>query len=406
MQKRALVLAGGLPQLELIKKLKGRNIYTVLVDYLEQPVAKPYADIFYRESTLDVLAVEKIARKEHVDFILTVCTDQALLTMAMVSEQLHLPCYIDFQTAQNVTNKRYMKEILLACGIPTPKAVITGTCKEKYDLDFKYPLVCKPVDCNSSKGVKKCTSPEELQNAIVEAMQLSRSKNVIIEEYKDGIELSVDAFVLDGSAKILLISELQKAKEKDKFVILKSGLDRPISLSLRKKIQNVLQKIVTAFSLNNCPLLVQMIVSRDEEVSVLEFSARTGGGEKYQVIKLLTGNDVIENTIQITLGEAVTIKTPLVKKFYETTFLYCKKGIYDHTEGVSRLKDQGIISDYYQFKSPKTEFFGRMDNSSDRVAGYTVVADTAEQLNQKQRIAQNIIKIIDIDGNDMTLLAE
>ena len=76
---KALVLAGGLPQIALINELKKRGIVTVLADYFENPVAKEYADIFYRESTLDVEAITRVAKQEKVDFLITVCTDQALL---------------------------------------------------------------------------------------------------------------------------------------------------------------------------------------------------------------------------------------------------------------------------------------------------------------------------------------
>ena len=82
---KALILAGGLPQINLIQNLKSRNINTVLADYNEQPVAKGYADMFYQVSTLDVDAIKSVAQKEEVDFLITVCTDQALLTVAQVS---------------------------------------------------------------------------------------------------------------------------------------------------------------------------------------------------------------------------------------------------------------------------------------------------------------------------------
>ena len=95
---KALVLAAGLPQIALIHDIKSRGIEVVLADYYPNPIAKPYADKFYQISTLDIPAVTELAKTEKVDFILTVCTDQAMLTVANVSEKLGLPCYIDYQT--------------------------------------------------------------------------------------------------------------------------------------------------------------------------------------------------------------------------------------------------------------------------------------------------------------------
>ena len=114
---KALILAGGIPQIELIKQLKSRGIVTVLADGSQTAVARPYADYFYHINIFDVDAVEDLAKKEKVDFILTVCADQVLLIVAEVSEKLGLPCYIDYKTAQNVSDKILMKRIFKQIGV-------------------------------------------------------------------------------------------------------------------------------------------------------------------------------------------------------------------------------------------------------------------------------------------------
>ena len=100
---KAMIIPGGVPQVELIKQLKNRGIVTVLVDGSPDAVARPYADVFYKENIFDVSAVKELAEKEKVDFLLTVCADQVLLVVAQVSEMLGLPCYIDYKTAQDVS---------------------------------------------------------------------------------------------------------------------------------------------------------------------------------------------------------------------------------------------------------------------------------------------------------------
>ena len=44
--KKALVLAGGFPQIALIEELKKRDVWTVLADWNENPVARNHADAF------------------------------------------------------------------------------------------------------------------------------------------------------------------------------------------------------------------------------------------------------------------------------------------------------------------------------------------------------------------------
>ena len=213
---KALVLAGGFPQIELIKELKRRQITVILADYYAAPVAKPYADAFFQISTLDVAAIEALARKENVDFLITACTDQALLTVAQVSEKLGLPCYIDYQTALNVTNKAYMKEVFLSNCISTAKHVALAQLDPDVIADLQYPAIVKPVDCNSSKGVKKVYNAEELQIAFDEAVTMSRTKTAIVEEFIVGPEITVDVQVENGKAHVLSAAYSDKIADDDK----------------------------------------------------------------------------------------------------------------------------------------------------------------------------------------------
>ena len=200
---KILVLAGGADQIALIKELKSRGHVVILVDYFDNPPAKSYADKHIVASTLDVDAVYDIAVKEHVDLVCTACTDQALLTVAFISEKLGLPCYLSYQTGLNVTNKAYMKRVLCENKIPTAKYVVTGKADLSAIEGFRFPLVVKPVDCNSSKGVKKVATEKDLIIALNEAICYSRTKTAIIEEYKSGIEISADYYIERGKAKYL-----------------------------------------------------------------------------------------------------------------------------------------------------------------------------------------------------------
>ena len=364
---KALVLAGGFPQIELLKQLRDRGIYTLLADYYENPVAKPYADKFYRASTLDVEAITQIAVNEKVDFLITACTDQALLTVAKVSEHLGLPCYIDYQTALNVTNKSYMKEVFSRNNISTARHIIV----DKYDPEkisgIKYPLIVKPVDCNSSKGVKKVLNEKELSEAIDIAVGFSRTKTAVVEEYIDGEELSADIYVENGIAHVLSVSTLDKIADDDKFIIFRGFYSQEKVERVREVVRKIAQQIADAFGLRNSPMLIQMIYD-GKNAYVLEFSARTGGGVKYLLIKKVSGFDVISAVIDLTLGKLPSlIDTVPENKFITNEFIYCNPGVFDRLCGFEELKNEKIISDYYLFKWKGAEL-GTIQSSGDSLS--------------------------------------
>ena len=397
---KALVVAGGLAQIELINQLKERGITTVLIDGNPNALARPYADKFYQMAIFDIEAVKNLAVEEKVDFLITCCADQVLLVVAQVSELLGLPCYIDYQTGQNVSDKKYMKKIFHENNIPTSRHVEMTELDWECIKELQYPLVVKPVDAYSSRGVRKAQNPEELELYFGEAAQISRAGGVIVEEFVSGTEISVDVYVEDGVAKVLCVSNSEKIADADRFIIFRGRYPVAASPEIMEQIRVVAQQIADAFQLKDAPMLIQMI-NTGERVSVLEFCARTGGNMKYLLIKRSCGFDVIKAVIDLAVGEKphVELREP-ESKYIVNDFIYCKPGVFDRFEGVEQMLEQGMITDFRPLRPRGFKVFG-VASSSDRIAGFTVQADTLEEFNRKHRAAVENLKVLDVDGNDI-----
>ena len=397
---KALVVAGGLPQIELIKQLKERGIEALLADGSLNAVARPYADKFFHVDVFNIEAIRNIALQEYVDFLITVCADQVLLVVAQVSELLGLPCYIDFETGKNVSDKIRMKRIFKKSGIPTTDYVET----DHFDLEainhLKFPLVIKPVDAYSSKGVSKATNLDELKTYYEEARQISRSGGVIVEEFFGGDEISVDAFVVNGKAKVLNVTNSEKVKDKDRFVIFRGRYPASVSSSVYSQIEIISQKIADGFGLVNSPLLIQLIADEDR-VSVLEFCARTGGNMKYLLIKNASGVDVIGATLDITLGLEPDLRPKFEKhSIVVNDFIYCTPGVFDHLEGFEEMEKQGFINEFHPVRLKGAQMRG-VTSSSDRIVGMNIVAETIEEYNNKLRVINQSVRVIDENGEDI-----
>lgn len=398
---KALVLAGGFPQITLIQQLKSRGITTVLADYNKEPVAKKYADIYYQESTQDLDTIERIAREEKVDFLITVSSESALKTVAIVSDRLGLPCYVTEDTVNKITNKAYMKKVFAEKGIPNAKHVVLHKEESISADEFEFPVIVKPADCYSSAGVRKVWNAREFDEAVADGKKMGKSGTVLIEEFLEGIELSVDAFVVDGKAHVLCITNSDKIADDDRFVIYRGnypGVD-PLD-EVKPQVEQIVQQVAEVFGLVNSPLLVQMIYGNGR-LNVLECSARNGGSAKFLLVKRSCGFDLVNAIINLTLGIKPDIG-PLQgeNRYVSNEYLYCRPGIFDRLDGFEELKQEGIISDYYQFKWRNLQT-GDVTNSGDRVAGFTIQADTKEEMNRKHNLAVSRIRILDVNGEDM-----
>ena len=397
---KAIVVAGSCPQIVLLNQLKARGIYTILADNNPNAVARPYADEFVKVDILNIEAVKRVAIDKQADFLIAVCADQVLLTVAKVSEDLGLPCYIDYKTACLVSDKGHMKDVFRKWDIPSSKHVFMAELNLNKIADMSYPLVVKPVDAYSSKGVRRCNNEEELKTFFAEASHISRSGVVIVEEYVEGAELTVDFEIVDGKAIFLSASNTEKVNYKDRFLAFRTMHPAAVSPETIERIKAIGQKIADAFELKNSPMLIQLLTD-DKKESVLEFSARTGGGAKYLLIKMMTGFDPITAVIDLTLGKKPKVGgIKAESKLLTNEFLYADPGTYDHLEGFEELKQAGTLAEYWQFKWKGAETFGAT-TSSDRVASITIQADSIEELVAKHNKAAKTIKIIDVYGNDI-----
>lgn len=395
---KAIVLAGGYPQISIIKELKSRNYKVILIDWNTNPIAKEYADSFYQVSTLDVSKVERIAILEQVDLITTICTDQALLTVAHVSERLGLPCYLSYDKALLLTNKDKMKAVFELNNIPTAKRF---QCDKLHNInDRYYPLIVKPVDSNSSKGVKKVSSREELSASLSAARDASRSNTTIIEQFIEGPEITVDAYVKNGKAHILAMSINEKLNTDKAFINFRTVNFSNFNTKLINDTKQIAQMIADAFQLIDSPMLFQAICN-DNRLYVIECSARIGGGAKIFLLNHICKFDTASNIIDITLNKRIELETiPRKKQFFINDYIYCHPGRFTKLEGFNTAKNSGIILDYFQYKSKGTELNG-INLCSDRIAGVSIEADTIDELNEKQFDFNSCVKVLDNKGIDI-----
>jgi|LSQX01.3.fsa_nt_gb biotin carboxylase len=401
---KIMVLAGGNDQIGLIEELRKRflDVEILLIDYTENPVAKKFADRHIVASTLDKEQILDIARKESIDLVITACTDQALLTMAYVSEELGLKCYLSYKQAQDLTNKLHMKKLMVESGIPTTNYRIFNISDEINIDGLRFPLVIKPVDNNSSNGVLKITSPDMLLPSVEVARHFSRSKTIIIEEFKAGEEFSVDAYIIGGMPVQVLISTSRKVKQNtNNFTINQSIFPVNLPSTAIHDIDEIICKISKAFSIQNAPLLLQLIYD-GQCINVIEFSARTGGGSKHHFIHRLTGVNVMEKLLDITFGIETDISVSPLVKYAAMNYIYCKPGIICGIENMESLIDAGIITDYYLYKSIGTEIL-KAESSSDRPAGFLITAESEVELRKKVDLADKTLVIRSKEGEDIML---
>ena len=396
--KKAIILGGTYPHRELVMKLKKRGYYTILIDYYDAPIAKDVADIHIKESTLDKDKVTEIAINEGVDLVIATCIDQANVTACYISEKLRLPHPYSYDVSIKVTNKADMKRIMIDNGIPTSKHITITDINQFDNKSLKYPIIVKPADSNSSKGVRRIDENEVHANEYIKkALSISRNGAAIIEEYKFGKEVGVDCIIKNHQANIIMTRERRKIETNNDAIQQIYGSFWPAEITdvQIEQLRQIAEKISFAFELDNTPLMMQTIVS-DNEINVIEFGARIGGGENYHIIKELTGYDFIEQAIHSFLGEEISLDYHTPNYLLADNYIYMKAGVFGKIVFNENVKDEILYSNVYRQCGSE---IGADISSNNRVGVFVVKAKTKEALLQKTSQIINNMEVYDIKGN-------
>ncbi|MGC4942721.1 ATP-grasp domain-containing protein [Kribbella sp. DT2] len=160
------------------------------------------------ESTLDaealVAAAQKLNAELPIDGVL--CWDEArILQTAHVAAALGLPGG-DVAMINRCRDKHLTRTALAAQGVPQPESVLVDTVDDALATADKlgYPVILKPRALAASLGVVKVNSADELKENWAFAHDTTVPEaphydvKVLVEEFADGYEISIDAAVFQG----------------------------------------------------------------------------------------------------------------------------------------------------------------------------------------------------------------
>jgi biotin carboxylase len=175
------------------------------------------------ENTLDadamIAAAAELNARDHIDGVL--CWDEArILAAAKVAESLGLPGG-DPEMVLRCRDKHLTRELAGAAGVPQPRSALVGSADEAAQVaaEFGYPVVLKPRGVAASLGVVLASTEAELRDQFAFARDTTApgaivgDQIVLVEEYADGPEISVDCAVHSGEIFPICLAHKQLGYE-------------------------------------------------------------------------------------------------------------------------------------------------------------------------------------------------
>ncbi len=389
--KKALIIGASILQMPAILKAKELGYFVGVVDYNPNAEGIPYADVFFNVSTIDVEGVVKTAKDFRPDVILTLATDKPMRAVAAACEALGLPG-ISSETALKATDKGEMIRAFEACGVEHPWYILVPgpEALEKLCREVRYPCVVKPTDNAGSRGVILCKNEAELLAGYEYARSESYGGEVIIEEYLEGPEFSVEVMVLNGEPKVLQITD-KLTTGAPHFVEMGHSQPTRQPKEAREKISDLAVRACRAVGITVGPAHVEIILTKKGPVMV-ELGARMGGDcIATHLVPLSCGIDLVGAAIRLAEGADPDF-SPRHERGSAIRYFRTSPGILKGIEGVEKAKALPGIQEISFVHSPG-DFIGEVDSSTDRIGFVIAEGETAEKAVETCEKAMRLITI-------------
>lgn len=301
--KKLAILGASYLQKPLVEKANQLGIETHCFAWdNSEAICKNIAHHFYPVSVLEKELILKKCEEIQVDGITTIATDICVPTICYVAEKMNLISN-SYLSGIISTNKAKMRAAFFLNNVTSPKSVVLKQFNIENFRDFQFPLIVKPTDRSGSRGVVKVSNFKELETGIKIAIEQSFEKQVIVEEFIEGVEVSVESISWRGEHYILAITDKITTGEPH-FVELEHHQPSQLSEKIKEGIIAETLKALDALEIKFGASHSEFKILNNGKVVAIEVGGRMGGDFiGSHLVQLSTGYDFLNGVINIALND-------------------------------------------------------------------------------------------------------
>ena len=386
-----MIIGGGQWQAALIRRAVEMGLRTVVTDRDPSAPARSLADAFYAIDMYDIDGLTGIAQAEGVDLVISDQTDRSVPIVAQLNEALDLPG-IRPEVAVRFTNKRAMRLALRNANVPLPRHQTARSCEAARRAADRigYPVVIKPCASQSSTGVFRVRDETELRRCFHDCLAHSDGA-ILVEQYIDGPEFTVEGIALAGRHHVLAVSE--KAHYPDlPCVACRLAFPPHLDSVALATLRTIADTVVTTLGLRDGLTHAEYRL-HDGMPYLIEVAARgCGHGVASTIVPHVSGVDLYGLLLRRLLHDDVAAPSPAHRAGL-LEFLQLRPGRVRHITGLDDVRRRRLahsISIPYQ---PGDVITAPTDDT-DRGAYFIILEDTRLLLDEKAAEIRHLIRVI------------
>ncbi|HPF06217.1 MAG TPA: alpha-hydroxy-acid oxidizing protein [Spirochaetota bacterium] len=402
-----MIIGGGLLQTPAIDTAKKMGYQVIVTDYNPEAIGMKHADIPIVMSTRDIQGSVRIAKQQNeitpISGVLTVGTD-ASQTVAAVANALNLPG-IRFEDAEAATNKIKMRMRFKEHNVPSPAFLPVWSLSDakKACKILRFPLVIKPSDNMGARGVIKIENANQISDAFKFAKSASPSGDLIIEQFMEGPELSIDAIVYNGEITITGVAD-RIIDFPPNFVELGHNMPSALPQEMIDDAINVMKQGIHALGITIGAAKGDIKVTKNGAM-IGELAARLSGGfMSAYTYPLSSGVDLMKAAIEVALGQEPGNLEAVFNRVAIERAVICKPGIVKNISGLEdALKVPGIEGIFLNIKEGDLVVMPR--SNVEKSGNIIASGNTLEEAEKAISECFELLKIETTDDSEITLRA-
>jgi carbamoyl-phosphate synthase large subunit len=261
-----------------------------------------------------------------------------------------------------------------------------------------YPLVVKPVDSQSSRGVHRVDAPAALPAALEDALRSSRQEAVLAEEFLRGTEATVEAFVVDGQVITLGISDKQHYPHRPE-VACRLTYPPAFPADTVAAVASLNERIIAVLGLRDGVTHAEYMVD-GADVRLVEIAARGGGSRIHtHIAPYLGGIDVPRALLAWCVGMPRDLSRTPGERAANLEFFSFAPGRVTRIEGVDEARAlPGVAEILLEFEVGST--LAPPDNDRARPGLMVVLARTRDEVLSRSAEVRRLVRVDVAEGVD------
>jgi formate-dependent phosphoribosylglycinamide formyltransferase (GAR transformylase) len=283
--------------------LKKRGLHVSVCGSLGADPCHQYADASFYIDYSDREALLRLVESEKFDYVVPTCNDYSYMSCAWFAERLGYPGFDNFDVATVIHTKNEFRRITQQYDVPAPRANRQHVNQPINVSGLEYPLLVKPIDSFSGRGVTKVPDSSGLNAAVSTAIQASRSGEIVVEEFVEGALHSHSAFIHNG--EILADFFVDEYCTVYPYQVDCSNHPSRLGSTMQSEVRTTMAQLVKQLGLQD-GLLHTQFIANSERFWIIECMRRCPGDLYGSLIERSTGTPYMDYFVQPFLGEIIS----------------------------------------------------------------------------------------------------